>query len=121
MALKRKMVVQWTYNNFGIETKNMTYWYKLQDVQLRGTVKGCCIDMDIMNEIGIRHELLEIIMRMRQETLFFTHLDVYEDLVYEFYNSLLVPINERKNIIEYTISLRMKRDDYKVEPKKFVE
>lgn len=52
--------------------------------------------MNIINEIDIGNELMEIIRRMRWENLFLLHLDVYEDLVYEFYSSLLVPtINMR--------------------------
>lgn len=53
------------------------------------------------------------------KNLFFMHLDVYEDLVYECYSSLLMPTHENGNMIGYTMSFRISGDNYKVEPKKF--
>lgn len=54
-------------------------------------------------------------------TLFFMHLDIYKDLVYEFYNSLSVPLNEHSNIIGYTMSFKIRGEDHVIKPKKFVE
>lgn len=101
--------------------KNTVQWNKLREVQLRFTFNGCHIDMDIMNEAATRHELLEIVERIRRKTLFFMHLDVYEDSLCEFYSSLSMLMDEHKSIIGYTISFRMKEDDYEIELEKFVE
>lgn len=49
------------------------------------------------------------------------HLDVYEDLVYEFYNSLSVFIDEHNNIIGYTMRFRMRGEDYEIMIENFVE
>lgn len=73
-----------------------------------------------MHKIGLENELIEIIRRMKWETLFFMNLDVYEDLVYEFYSSLSVSMDKNDNMVRYTISFRMKGKDFDIEPKKFV-
>lgn len=74
-----------------------------------------------MNDNGIGNELLETIRRMRWETLLFMNLDVHKDLVYEFYSSLSMPMDENINIIGYIISFRTRGEDHMVEPEKFVE
>lgn len=44
------------------------------------------------------------------------HLDVYEDLLNEFYSSLSMLMEENGNIIGYTMSFRMKGEGYEVKP-----
>lgn len=45
---------------------------------------------------------------------FFMHLDLYKDLVYEFYISLLASIDENGNMIGRIMIFRMKGNDYEV-------
>lgn len=49
------------------------------------------------------------------------YFDVYRDLVYEFYNSLLVFMDEHGNIIGYTMSVRMRGEDYETMPEKYIK
>lgn len=87
----------------------------------KGIFNGRYFDVNIINKIGVRGELIETIRRIRWEKLFIMHLDVYEDLVYEFYSSLSMHINNHKKIIEYIMSFRIKCDDYNVTSETFVE
>lgn len=53
------------------------------------------------NEIG------ELIRIEKWSKLFFINLNVYENLVYEFYNTLELPRNRKRNITCYIMKIRL--------------
>lgn len=56
-------------------------------------------------ELNIVNALFEIVRRMNWEKLFFTWMDVYANLVYEFYSLLRIKTDFGNNILDYTMEL----------------
>lgn len=79
----------------------------MNDIKFKGIFIGRCFDISILNELGIGKELLRIIIHMKWKILFFMRLNVYVNLVYEFYNFSRLKTNGKGNIVDYIMKFRI--------------